>query len=494
LTFRHIEDRYNSIPVAHSETCKWLLTNENYRNWLDESQISHHHGLLWLKGKPGTGKSTIIKFALSKAKRLRKEDVHISFFFNARGSLLEKDTRGMYQSLLFQFLTKLPKAQEAFDDFDILELPQKPDYSWTIPQLEAVFDRVIGHLGRRWLWIYVDALDECDRGQIGKMVRFFNLLADHAVQSNINLRVFFASRHYPQITTLKKVEIILENEEEHSRDITRYIQSELRTGNSTQSTAVRTIQKDIKRRASGIFIWVILVVEILNRAYEDGRIIGLEGKLQEIPDDLGQLFKEILTRDSQNMEATRLCIQWILFAAKPLTREELYFAIHSVTHPEEVGPWNRQEITTKIMDAFILSCSKGLAQLTQSQSATVQFIHETIRDFFLKEDGMQYIQGTSSQSLLGSGHDSLKQCCVNYILSTPGVFQDEFSQFHYIGSRPFIEYAQSHVLYHANVAEANNVSQAPFLQEIRVSLRYTSENFMRGHTHPTHLTRNCSTS
>jgi ankyrin repeat protein/nucleoside phosphorylase len=466
LEFRHIEDRYNSIPVAHSATCKWLLTNENYLAWLDESQISHHHGFLWLKGNPGTGKSTIIKFALSEAKRSRKDEVHISFFFNARGSSEEKDTRGMYRSLLFQLLTKLPEAQEVFNDFDILELPRDPHYSWTIPQLKAVLDRAIRHLGRRWLWIYVDALDECDRDQIRDMVDFFNLLGDHAVTSNINMRVFFASRHYPRITIPKKVELILENEEEHSRDIERYIQSELRTGNNTQSVTVQEIREEVKRRASGIFIWVVLVVEILNKAYEDGQIIGLKGKLREIPDNLGTLFKEILTRDGQNMEATRLCIQWILFAERPLTREELYFAIHSGTHPEEVGPWNREEITTEIMDAFILSCSKGLAQLTKSWSATVQFIHETIRDFFLKEDGMQYIQGTSSQSLLGSGHDSLKQCCVNYISSTLG------------GSpKPFIRYAQSHVLDHANVAEANGVSQAPFLQEVRVRPRVHFRKF-----------------
>lgn len=392
------------------------------------------------------------------------------FLFNAGGSSLEKDTLGMYQSLLFQLFAKLPRAQEVFDGFDILELPQAPSYSWTIPQLKAVLDHAIRELGRHWLWIYVDALDECNEDQIRDMVAFFDLLGNHAVISNINMRVFFASRHYPQITTPKKVELTLEDEEEHSRDIERYIQSKLRTGNNTQNTAVQGIREEVKRRASGVFIWVVLVVEILNKAYDHGRIIGLEKKLQEIPDDLGQLFKGILTRDGQNMEDMRLCIQWILFAKRPLTREELYFAIRSGTDPEEVGSWNPEEITTKILDDFILSCSKGLAQLTQSESATVQFIHETIRDYLLKENGMQYIQGTSSQSLLGSGHDSLKQCCVNYISSTLGILPDSFARvdFEDVGALPFIAYALSRVFYHANVAEANGASQASFLQEFRV--------------------------
>jgi len=476
LIFEHIEDRYNNIKLAHSATCQWLLTNENYRSWKDKKQVCHHHGLLWLKGKPGAGKSTIIKFALTEAKRSRMEDIHISFFFNARGSLLEKDTRGMYRSLLFQLLTKLPQGREVFDDFEILELPRAPSYSWTIIQLKAVLNRAIQELGERWLWIYVDALDECDEDQIRDMVVFFDLLGQHTVTSDINMRVFFASRYYPRIITPKKVELRLEDEEEHSRDIERYIQGELRTGRDTQSTRIEWIRGEIKRRASGVFIWVVLVVQILNKAYDHGRILGLEKRLQEIPDDLGQLFRGIITRDGRNMESMRLCIQWVLFAKRPLTREELYFAIYSGTAPEEVGTWNFEGITTEVMDAFILSCSKGLVELTQSRKPTVQFIHETIRDFLLKENGMQYIQGTSTQSLVGSGHNSLKQCCVNYVSSaqellssSPPVNSNSIDSWQMdFAKLPFIGYALSYIFHHANASQANGVSQAFFFKEFSI--------------------------
>jgi len=92
-----------------------------------------------------------MKFALSEAKRSRKKDIHISFFFNARGSSLEKDTLEMYRSLLFQLFANLPKAQKVFDDFDILELSQGPSYSWTIPQLQDILGRAIRELRRHRL-------------------------------------------------------------------------------------------------------------------------------------------------------------------------------------------------------------------------------------------------------------------------------------------------------------------------------------------------------
>ena len=36
----------------------------------------------------------------------------------------------------------------------------------------------------------------------------------------------------------------------------------------------------------------------------------------------------------------------------------------------------------------ILSSSKGLAEMTRSKNQTVQFIHESVRDFLLKGNGL----------------------------------------------------------------------------------------------------------
>jgi hypothetical protein len=53
----------------------------------------------------------------------------------------------------------------------------------------------------------------------------------------------------------------------------------------------------LRERASDIFLWVLLVVQILNKEYDHGRIYALRKKLNEIPDGLDKLFDEILTRD-----------------------------------------------------------------------------------------------------------------------------------------------------------------------------------------------------
>jgi type II secretory ATPase GspE/PulE/Tfp pilus assembly ATPase PilB-like protein len=59
--------RQKNIRVALDNTCNWLFSTMEYRDWLDRRNIAEHHGLLWIKGKPGAGKSTLMKEALHRA-------------------------------------------------------------------------------------------------------------------------------------------------------------------------------------------------------------------------------------------------------------------------------------------------------------------------------------------------------------------------------------------------------------------------------------------
>ena len=61
LRFDQIDARHTTIKAAHTKTCRWLLSKSEYQDWLDANKLSEHHGFLWIKGKPATGKSTIIR-------------------------------------------------------------------------------------------------------------------------------------------------------------------------------------------------------------------------------------------------------------------------------------------------------------------------------------------------------------------------------------------------------------------------------------------------
>src|SRR6266536_643415 len=160
-------------------------------------------------------------------------------------------------------------------------------------------------------------------------------------------------------------------------------------------------------------MWVVLVVDILNKEHDSGRIHVLRQRLRDIPGDLHELFRDILTRDYHNKNELLLCIQWLLFARQPLKPEQLYFAILSGIESEGVSKWDTDEISIDVIKRFILNSSKGLAEITKSRAPRVQFIHESIRDFLLKENGLRELWSDLGSDFQGQSHQRLKQCCLN---------------------------------------------------------------------------------
>ncbi|KAI9761282.1 MAG: hypothetical protein M1840_001985, partial [Geoglossum simile] len=436
-----------------------------YLDWLDTTKLSEHHSFLWIKGKPGTGKSTLMKFALTNAYQTMKDKIVISFFFNAQGEGLEKSTVGTYQSLLLQLFERLPALLCISDSLGLSTLSSIANHQWSVEPLKALLEQTIQGLGESSVVCFIDALDECEELQIKDMISFFEHVGELTASTGVKFHVCFSSRHYPYNTIWKGLCLVLEGQEGHSQDITKYLDSELKIGHK------------IQEKASGIFMWVILVVRTLRKEYDSGRIHALRQRLREIPGDLHELFRDILLRDSHNRDELVLCIQWILFGGQPLSPEQLYFAILSGVEPSALSRWNSYETPMDVIERFILSSSKGLAEITKSKSPKVQFIHESVRDFLIKENGFASIWPNLGSNFQGQSHERLKQCCLNYMIPSisadldPGTGLSSASREEAIAvcesttlALPFLKYAICNVLYHADVAEGGGISQADFIQ------------------------------
>lgn len=465
LSFPALNARYSTIRSAHSKTCKWLLHREEYQDWSDIRKTMIHHGIFWIKGKPGCGKSTILKFAVQNARRIKEAKV-ISFFFNARGEELERSTVGMYRSLLFQLIGAYPDLQTHISWPRSTDLHDGESYAWDIVELQTLFVDAFRKLGQRQLICFIDALDECEESQIRDLIRFLEELGEIVISSQINFRACLSSRHYPYISIQNGIELTLEGQEGHDQDIARYLDGELRAGKGKQC---EVIKEEIRNRASGVFLWVALVVQILNKEYDHGRVHTLRRRLKEIPDGLDKLFEDILTRDQERVDQLILCLQWILYAMRPLKREELYYGILSGTDADELDWASPDTVSVEDMERFILSCSKGLAETTKAKAQNVQFIHESVRDFLVGKNGFNKLK---SELETGRSHERLKRCCLEHIsIDTwkylPAVTdlpvwssEDAKELRAQVSERfPFLQYATQYVLSHAERAEQDGVSQ-----------------------------------
>lgn len=474
LYFSKIDERLTHLTPAQGTTCRWFLTESKYQSWQDVAQQSEHGGFLWIKGNPGTGKSTLMKHLFEETKVNSKNDpsrITLSFFFLARGTAEEKTTLGLYRSLLHQLFEIGSDLQESLEWMTVDGARTIQRDGWSEEALKQTLKYAVPKLGNRSLTMFVDALDECDENKADDMVSFFEELCDYASETRVQVQICFSSRYYPTVVIEKGIEVSLEDETGHTEDIRKYVNSRLSL--KSKSKHAEALRSEIREKSSGIFLWVVLVVDILNKDIS----ISIQKRrehLQRIPPKLNELFELILTRDRDNLEQLRLCLNWVLFASRPLEPQELYFAIEFGSHNKCSGFWDQADLDLAAMETFVRSSSKGLAEVTRNKASEVQFIHESVRDFLLGNYGNQWSQ--TSENLEGHGHQILRDCCfaqlnasINQQVEIPDPLPtaSRAAQLRETISLrfPFLEYSAHNVFHHSNLAQGNGIEQEPFLSD-----------------------------
>jgi ankyrin repeat protein len=458
LRFEQMDSRKTIIGTAHARTCRWFLQSSAFQEWQNSYRLSDHHGFLWIRGKPGAGKSTLMKFLYQESKKTDRSgsSLTIASFFNARGHSLEKSVSGMYRSLILQLLSAYTDLQTVLDGvyFD----SRKQNHVPSTEVLKDVLREGIWKLGRRSLRCFIDALDEGDEQQIIEMVRYFEDIAEEGIQKGIDFTLCFSSRHYPYIDVRHGVRLTLEDELGHADDLSTYIRSHLRINSLVP---VANLEAQLLEKARGVFLWVVLVVAMLNKEARHGGFAILK-RLREIPSGLSDLFQDILSRDKDHIPEFLLCMTWILFSKRSLNPSEFHHAMWSSLALTGLADEHLPNTTTPEFEQgarlSIISTSKGLAEVTKPPHTVVQFIHESVRDFLIKDNGLAELLPEFGES---QGHNRLKEACMYYLKLQ---WEDEASRTNrrlssvvYPTERqilryPFLEYAVRHVLLHADDA------------------------------------------
>lgn len=503
LGFVEMEDRLATIARAHAETCQWLFEKAEYKAWRDPAMRHTHHGFLWIKGKPGTGKSMLMKCAYNKGLQELDGGIVISFFFNARGVPLQKSTVGMYRSLMCQLLDKRPESIAGVPRSKCKRLQQQ---GWPVELLKEVLREAMLSLGQLRLTCYIDALDECQESDAKDMIKFFEELSASAATTDVSLFVLLSSRHYPRITVSVCRQLILERQQGHSSDIASYIDSELHIGRSLMAQRIR---HEILTKASGVFLWVVLVVHILNEHHSRGLVHELEESLNDIPEDLDNLFAEILQGGSQEKPYLFPLLQWVAFAHRPLKREELYHAVVNRLHlcDESRECMKLDEVSLEDMDSFILDSSRGLAEVTKGMQPTVQFIHESVRTYLLNT-GLKSLAPDLYPNLLAQCNKSLRdQCCTYLGRSALKLLQHSIDGMkealpaHFLevirlqrdtnDKFPLLRYVLDGVLAHADLVHSAGLPQHEFIQAFPLS-RWSRLYDLLVHRHEDRLSEDVS--
>jgi hypothetical protein len=461
LSFEQMETRLASIATAHPDTCTWLVDCPQYKRWRDPKMLAEHHGCFWIKGKPGAGKSTIMKILLRRVQAAEVGDKVVSFFFNARGATLERTTEGLYRSVLYQVAGDVPSPLTDLRA-ETIELYGKQ--GWPLELLKDLCRKALRRLSSETkTTIFIDALDEGDvEDDVRDMVGFIEELAAEASSGGRTLHICLASRHYPTISILHSELLILDTLEDHDEDITNYVRAQLRI----DSPALRAnLVASIVHRARAVFLWVILVVKILNKEIDRGNQHLLEAKLRELPSGLHDLFEAILGRDAEYDPRLLPALLWVLFARRSLMPAELYFAIMISTN--QLGAdnvvWDPNVVNQTVLTKFLLSSSMGLLEIVESAyennftkkvqiTNSVQVIHESVREYLLTH-GLQKLDEDLSLNVRAKCHGRLAEWCSSYIeMAVASGLLGRSEQSRAMRQCPLLDYVVLYALNHAERA------------------------------------------
>ena len=501
LSFPNMDQREVLVEDAATKTCAWLLNHGEYKTWLGQ-----RHALLFIVGKPGAGKSTSIRYALQDASY--NTEVVTCFFFFGRGNDPQKNSCGLFRSLLHQLLDQIPEMLSDFiPTYRKKRQKSESDIDWLETELREILEQWILSASRdRPIRLYVDALDEAGEHVAEKLIAYFEKLIERLGPTKAGFAVCFSCRHHPVLVPKNVLKICVE--EENDQDIATYVRQRLMKYQLSDPAEAQELEQEIIGKASGIFQWVVLIIPIIIEADENGaNVKKIRQKIEEIPGELGGLYGHILSKIQDQKRAAQL-MQWLCFSLWPLSLEELRYAMvvdltNDLTSLEECHGSVDFAETDEQMKRLVKSLSGGLAEIIENEERqTVRFIHQTVNDYLIErglqkldpsflDDVNRYLSKSGlpnfpSDNVVSLAHFRISRSCGKY-MALKEILEEAKRldlrkhvdtierQRNELNSRfPFLEYSAEWTS-HAEIVEKQQICQADLLP----LFRWPSEDAIR---------------
>ena len=354
-------------------------------------------------------------------KRSRSKKIFCcSFFFNARGTRLENSPLGLYRTLLFQLLYS---SDSLLEDFLPKFLRKEEEclggeVTWQTPEISEYFHSAITNLRSRPVYLFIDALDECEEEEVRSIVQRFEKTSANTVSNGTVLKICLASRHYPYISLriIGGQEIFMEAH--NGSDIRHYVNQEFNLHEYPRTDLI----KSLVNKSAGIFIWTLFVVRRLLKASDQGYSAQqIEILLDSVSPDLEGLFEDTLRgMETGRRAAITILAPWVVCASRPLTLYELYIAVAFSTEEPPLSLLDVKFSNTSDLERFrkhLIDVSGGLFETVSINGELfVQVIHETVREFFLaSEKAAKFIELPVGKGFLQHSHEWIVRASCRYL-------------------------------------------------------------------------------
>ncbi|KAI1097517.1 hypothetical protein F4804DRAFT_167764 [Jackrogersella minutella] len=482
LSFDSRLARYGSIEVAHENTFRWVFEDRQHPNsgstagnlfkWLKDGD-----GIFWVSGKPGSGKSTLMKFIVDhpttsyalNAWASPQPVVVASHFFWSAGTAMQKSRQGLLQTLLSSIFRQEPGLIEDSCSHRRSEKSKRVNTKepWDTVELARVIERVVqgGKISTKFCF-FIDGLDEFE----GDHIEFCQALKELSTSPYVKLCVSSRPWNVFEDSFGRNISSKLYIHELTRNDIRTYVQDSLEAHPRWASLGIeednaKFLINEITQRAAGVFIWVYLVTKQLRSGLtEHDSFSDLQERLETIPDDLEAFFKQILESVDPFYHRKMASMLQIALTA----REPALAAIYNF-HDMEYGDVNyalklpvkaqsEEQIASNLETTRrrLNARCRGFLEIN-AESNCVEFLHRTVMDYLRTDEMVGFLERRTGTGF--NANLSLLKAFVAYIKSTKfpdSVYCDGFAEY---SSSKLTIYLKEALAYARELQKSTNAHQ-----------------------------------
>lgn len=280
------------------------------------------NGTFVISGKPGSGKSTFMKF-LYQEPRIRamlrrwakEKKVHV--LFHSFWGMSKESSAHNWKGLLAHLVSQLIPIEIQSIAKIANKVQQKTNYNdWSPPELERILMTILRSSQNRFC-LLIDGLDEMETTeQITETLRWVHKIASQAVDT---CKICLATRPTPLIEIVRPVHV-MQIHEMTSADIRMYIGEKLRRSEGLEchlmdphmETELHELVNVICSKAQGVWIWVYHVLMIIEDMLSvESDLYKVKTRVDAFPDELNNLYSQSLKRSERlwpalNAERSRI--------------------------------------------------------------------------------------------------------------------------------------------------------------------------------------------
>ncbi|KAL6912406.1 hypothetical protein ACHAPO_010342 [Fusarium lateritium] len=406
LRFDSMDNREEAITKAFDCTFQWVFDKdphvclEGVQMWSSlPGWLEGDSGLpYWITGKPGSGKSTMMKFILQHPRLnqhlqswSRGSPIYtIKYYAWRPGAEMARSEDGLLRTLLNQILRLnpdmipylCPRRWSLFHA--VRETNAFPP--WTTWELDESFGRLLS-LGDNapLLALFIDGLDEFDAAPVDLCKRI------QKISSYKTVKVCVASRPWPQFSDAFAASPGLQMHLLTNTDIQAFVRGHFlgvvafQELNALYQGGGEALLEDIVTKAKGVFLWTALVTQTLLENLIDGSgLPRLQEILDTMPSEIESLYDAIYAAIPKRLlPEVSVMLQLYALAFHPVEWVTLWLADEARGTPAATQT-RIQDLDMARVQATLKrrlgARTRGILELVP-KTRTVEYLHRTAAEW-----------------------------------------------------------------------------------------------------------------